>query len=99
MYHCSESGTFVLKGFDDLQALLDDHVTVTQQMAFSAFKKPFAERIERSVRCFLLFSRLFCKRFTCFCAEQLVRDTEPCVGCVRRVDEGAAILAVSAAHI
>jgi hypothetical protein len=51
-YHCSsfvilrESGTFVLKGVDELQTLLDEHITATQQIAFSAFKKPFAERID-----------------------------------------------------
>jgi hypothetical protein len=42
----SESGTFVLKGVDELQTLLDEHITTTQQIAFSAFKKPFAERID-----------------------------------------------------
>jgi dynein heavy chain len=41
-----ETGTHVLKGVDTLQALLDEHTTMTQAMAFSAFKKPFAERIE-----------------------------------------------------
>jgi len=41
-----ESGTFVLRGVDDLQALLDEHTTMTQAMSFSAFKKPFAERID-----------------------------------------------------
>jgi len=41
-----ETGTYVLRGVDELQALLDEHVTTTQAMAFSAFKKPFAERID-----------------------------------------------------
>ena len=41
-----ETGTFVLRGVDVLQALLDEHTTMTQAMAFSAFKKPFAERID-----------------------------------------------------
>ena len=41
-----ESGTFVVKGVDEQQALLDEHTTMTQAMAFSAFKKPFAERID-----------------------------------------------------
>jgi hypothetical protein len=35
-----------LKGIDDLQSLLDDHVAITQQLAFSAFKKPFTDRID-----------------------------------------------------
>jgi dynein heavy chain len=42
-----ESGTFVVKGVDEQQALLDEHTTMTQAMAFSAFKKPFAERIDQ----------------------------------------------------
>lgn len=41
-----ESGTFVLRAVDEIQSLLDDHVTLTQQMAFSAYKRPFAERID-----------------------------------------------------
>ena len=41
-----ETGTRVLKGVDELQALLDEHVTMTQAMMFSAFKGPFEERIE-----------------------------------------------------
>ena len=41
-----ESGTFVLKGFDEVQVLLDDHIVMTQAMAFSPFKGPFAQRIE-----------------------------------------------------
>lgn len=41
-----ETGTYVLKGVDTLQALLDEHTTMTQAMAFSAFKKPFADRID-----------------------------------------------------
>jgi dynein heavy chain len=41
-----ETGTFILKGVDDLQTLLDEHVTMTQAMQFSAFKKPFEERID-----------------------------------------------------
>jgi len=41
-----ETGTFVLRGVDDLQTLLDEHTTMTQAISFSAFKKPFAERID-----------------------------------------------------
>jgi dynein heavy chain len=48
--HCPfryrETGTFILKGVDDLQTLLDEHVTMTQAMQFSAFKKPFEDRID-----------------------------------------------------
>ena len=38
-----ETGTFILKHVDDLQTLLDEHVTMSQAMQFSAFKKPFEE--------------------------------------------------------
>ena len=33
-----ETGTFVLKGFDVVQQLLDDHIVMTQSMSFSPFK-------------------------------------------------------------
>jgi dynein heavy chain len=42
----SDSGTFVLKGFDELVAVLDEQITKTQGMMFSAYKKPFEDRIE-----------------------------------------------------
>ena len=41
-----DTGTGVLKGVDEIQAILDEHVTMTQAMQFSAFKGPFEERIE-----------------------------------------------------
>lgn len=41
-----ETGTFVLRGFDVIQQLLDDHIVMTQSMSFSPFKGPFAQRIE-----------------------------------------------------
>jgi dynein heavy chain len=41
-----ETGTCILKGVDDYMALLDEHVTMTQAMALSAFKGPFDERID-----------------------------------------------------
>ena len=41
-----ETGTCVLKAVDELQAVLDEHITMTQAMQFSAFKKPFEERID-----------------------------------------------------
>jgi dynein heavy chain len=41
-----ETGTFVLKGVDEIQAILDEHITMTQAMQFSAFKKPFTEKID-----------------------------------------------------
>lgn len=42
-----ETETYVLKGVDEIQALLDEQITTTQAMQFSAFKKPFEERINR----------------------------------------------------
>eukprot|EP00937_MAST-01D_sp_MAST-1D-sp2_P005910 g5910.t1 len=41
-----DTGTSVLGGFDDYMALLDEHITMTQAMQFSAFKGPFEERID-----------------------------------------------------
>ncbi|GMI07902.1 hypothetical protein TrRE_jg5473 [Triparma retinervis] len=41
-----ETGTSILKGADEYMALLDEHITMTQAMTFSAFKGPFEERIE-----------------------------------------------------
>ena len=40
------TSTYILKGVDELQNLLDDHVNMTQAMAYSAFKQPFADRID-----------------------------------------------------
>ena len=40
-----ETGTSVLGGFDDYMSLLDEQITMTQAMQFSAFKGPFEERI------------------------------------------------------
>ena len=41
-----ETGTSILKGVDEYMALLDEHITMTQAMAFSAFKGPFEDRID-----------------------------------------------------
>lgn len=40
------TGTYVLKGIDELMAILDEHVTMTQALQFSQFKGPFVERID-----------------------------------------------------
>lgn len=42
-----ETETFVLKSVDEIQAVLDEQITTTQAMQFSAFKKPFEERINK----------------------------------------------------
>jgi dynein heavy chain len=41
-----ETGTCTLRGVDELIAILDEQITMTQAMMFSAFKGPFEERIE-----------------------------------------------------
>ena len=41
-----DTGTGVLKGIDDINAILDEQITMTQTIMFSAFKGPFEERIE-----------------------------------------------------
>ena len=33
-----DTGTCILKGIDEYMSLLDEHITMTQAMAFSAFK-------------------------------------------------------------
>jgi Dynein heavy chain, N-terminal region 2 len=39
------TGTGILHGVDEAMALVDEHVTATQAMTFSAFKGPFEDRI------------------------------------------------------
>jgi dynein heavy chain len=41
-----ETGSFVLKGADEIQQKLDDCVVMTQAMSFSPFKKAHAERLD-----------------------------------------------------
>ena len=49
-------GTYILKGVDELMAILDEHITMTQATAFSPFKGPFEERIEAWNRTLQLMS-------------------------------------------
>ncbi|KAL8022251.1 putative AAA+ ATPase domain, dynein heavy chain region D6 P-loop domain-containing protein [Plasmopara halstedii] len=42
-----DTETYVLKGVDEIQALLDEQITTIQAMQFSSFKKPFEDRINR----------------------------------------------------
>ena len=37
--------SFILKGTDEIQAVLDEHIVNTQAMQFSPFKKPFEEEL------------------------------------------------------
>jgi dynein heavy chain, axonemal len=36
-----KSNTCIIRGYDDIQAILDEHLVNTQVIQFSAFKKPF----------------------------------------------------------
>lgn len=37
--------TYLIKNYDEIQQVLDEHIVNTQSMQFSPFKKPFEERI------------------------------------------------------
>ena len=37
--------SYIVKGFDDIQAVLDEHIINVQTMQFSPYKKPFEEKI------------------------------------------------------
>lgn len=37
--------TYLIRNYDDIQLVLDEHIVNTQSMQFSPFKKPFEERI------------------------------------------------------
>jgi dynein heavy chain len=41
-----ETGTGVLRGIDDINTVLDEQITMTQTIMFSAFKGPFEARID-----------------------------------------------------
>lgn len=41
----SYKNTFLIKNYDEIQQVLDEHIVNTQSMQFSPFKKPFEERI------------------------------------------------------
>jgi len=38
-------GTFIMRGSDEIQNIIDEHLVNTQSMQFSPFKKPFEDRI------------------------------------------------------
>lgn len=50
-FDCSEpyrtTETYILKGADDVMAILDEQVVMTQAMQFSPFNKPFKEEIDQ----------------------------------------------------
>lgn len=41
-----KTGTYSVAGFDDAMTMLDEHIVLTQTMAFSPFKKPFEVEID-----------------------------------------------------
>lgn len=46
LFDAKNTDTYILGGIDKIQNLLDEHIVSSQAMQFSAFKKPFEERIE-----------------------------------------------------
>ena len=42
-----DSGTYIMKGSDDIQQALDDHMVMTQSLSFSPFKKQFEAEIDQ----------------------------------------------------
>lgn len=40
-----KNNLFIIRSFDDVIAVVDDHIATTQSMLFSPFKKPFEEDI------------------------------------------------------
>ena len=49
IFPAKNSDTYIMGGIDKVQNLLDEHMVISQGMQFSAFKKPFEERIEEWV--------------------------------------------------
>eukprot|EP00754_Rhynchopus_humris_P047613 Rhum_TRINITY_DN7196_c0_g1::Rhum_TRINITY_DN7196_c0_g1_i1::g.22071::m.22071 len=41
-----DTGTYVMKGTDEVQQMLDDHMIITQSLSFSPFKKQFEADID-----------------------------------------------------
>ena len=44
--NAKNTDTYILGGLEKIQNILDEHIVSSQAMQFSAFKKPFEERIE-----------------------------------------------------
>ena len=42
-----DSGTYILRGSDEIAQMLDDHLVQTQSMNFSVYKKAFESRISK----------------------------------------------------
>jgi len=37
--------SYIIRGYDDINAVLDEHIVNTQSMQFSPFKKPFEDEL------------------------------------------------------
>ena len=93
-----ETQTYVLKGFDEIQQLLDDHIVMTQSMSFSPFKGPFAQRIDEWEKLLVLMSDIFEEWLKCqvgiaaaatttTAAIIVVSGGSPAVGQTRQVEQ------------
>lgn len=40
-----KNNMYIVKSYDDVIAIVDEHIATTQSMLFSPFKKPFEEEI------------------------------------------------------
>lgn len=60
-----DTGTYVLHNFDDIMAVVDEHITMVQAMAFSTFKGPFEEQIDEWERKLKLVSEVLEEWITC----------------------------------
>lgn len=38
--------TYIIRGYDEIGAVLDEHIVSTQAMQFSPFKKPFEDELQ-----------------------------------------------------
>lgn len=59
------TGTYVMRGSDEVGQMLDDHIVMTQSMSFSAFKAPFEERIAKWEQKLRLTSDILEEWLTC----------------------------------
>lgn len=57
--------TWILGGLEPIQNILDEHIMTTQGMQFSAFKKPFEDRIEEWVKTLMLVQDITEEWFKC----------------------------------
>ena len=63
-----ETKTFIIKVEEQISQMLDDHITMTQSMTFSPYKKPFEERINKWEQQLNLVGTHTCTPSTSACA-------------------------------